>query len=79
MTAKADGSGVDADAVLLARFAEGDQSAARALTDQLLPGAMRQAWRLAPYDGSIRYNLGLTYQAMHMFVEAEERGEKVAE
>ena len=46
MTAKADGSGVDADAVLLARFAEGDQSAARALTEQLLPGAMRQAWRM---------------------------------
>ena len=46
MTAKADGSGVDADAELLARFAEGDQSAARALTEQLLPGAMRQAWRM---------------------------------
>ena len=46
MTAKADGSGVDADAALLARFATGDQSAARALTEQLLPGAMRQAWRM---------------------------------
>ena len=46
MTAMADGSGVDADAALLARFATGDQSAARALTEQLLPGAMRQAWRM---------------------------------
>ena len=46
MTATPDGSGVDADAELLARFAKGDQSAARALTEQLLPGAMRQAWRM---------------------------------
>lgn len=36
----------DGDAELLARFADGDQSAARTLTDQLLPGAMRQAWRM---------------------------------
>ena len=41
-----DGAGVDEDAVLLARFAAGDQSAARALTEQLLPGALRQAWRI---------------------------------
>ena len=46
MTARPGESGVDADAALLARFAEGDQSAARALTEQLLPGAMRQAWRM---------------------------------
>jgi RNA polymerase sigma-70 factor (ECF subfamily) len=36
----------DGDALLLARFAAGDQSAARALTDQFLPGALRQAWRI---------------------------------
>ena len=46
MTAKPDSGGMDGDAVLLARFAGGDQSAARALTDQLLPGALRQAWRM---------------------------------
>ncbi len=46
MTAKPDAGGKDADAVLLARFADGDQSAARDLTDQLLPGALRQAWRI---------------------------------
>ena len=46
MTAMPDGSGIDADAALLAQFADGDQSAARALTEQLLPGAMRQAWRM---------------------------------
>ena len=34
------------DAALLERFAAGDQSAARILTDRLLPGAMRQAWRM---------------------------------
>lgn len=39
-------AGRDEDAVLLARFASGDQSAARALTDRLLPGALRQAWRM---------------------------------
>jgi len=36
----------DDDAVLLARFAAGDQGAARVLTDQLLPGVLRQAWRI---------------------------------
>ncbi len=46
MTAKPDAGGMDSDAVLLARFAGGDQSAARHLTDQLLPGALRQAWRM---------------------------------
>lgn len=46
MTAMPDGSGVDDDAVLVARFAAGDQAAARALTHQLLPSALRQAWRM---------------------------------
>lgn len=46
MAAMPDGAGVDEDAVLLARFAAGDQGAARALTEQLLPGALRQAWRI---------------------------------
>jgi RNA polymerase sigma factor (sigma-70 family) len=46
MEAMPDGTGVDDDAVLLARFAAGDQGAARALTDLLLPGALRQAWRM---------------------------------
>ena len=46
MAAMPDGSGFDEDAVLLARFAEGDQGAARALTEQLLPGVLRQAWRM---------------------------------
>lgn len=41
-----DGGNVDTDALLLARLAGGDQAAARALTDQLLPGALRQAWRM---------------------------------
>jgi RNA polymerase sigma-70 factor (ECF subfamily) len=36
----------DNDALLLARFAVGDQGAARILTDRLLPGVMRQAWRI---------------------------------
>jgi RNA polymerase sigma-70 factor (ECF subfamily) len=36
----------DNDALLLARFAVGDQSAARILSDRLLPGVMRQAWRI---------------------------------
>lgn len=38
--------GVDEDAELLARFAGGDQRAARQLTDRLLPQALRQAWRV---------------------------------
>lgn len=41
-----DMSGADEDAMLLARFAAGDQGAARSLTDQLLPNVMRQAWRM---------------------------------
>ncbi|MEM9147515.1 MAG: RNA polymerase sigma factor [Pseudomonadota bacterium] len=36
----------DQDAALLVRFAAGDQSAARALTQRLLPGVLRQAWRM---------------------------------
>ncbi|MHA1530178.1 MAG: sigma-70 family RNA polymerase sigma factor [Alphaproteobacteria bacterium] len=32
--------------MLLARFAAGDQGAARILTDQLLPRVLRQAWRI---------------------------------
>ncbi len=46
MAAMPDGTSVDEDAMLLARFAAGDQGAARALTEQLLPGALRQAWRI---------------------------------
>lgn len=34
------------DEILLAAFAEGDQSAARELTRRLLPGVLRQAWRV---------------------------------
>ena len=41
-----DRDGQDEDAVLLARFAAGDQAAARVLTDRLLPGVVRQAWRV---------------------------------
>ncbi|MEM7508768.1 MAG: RNA polymerase sigma factor [Pseudomonadota bacterium] len=36
----------DPDAALLTRFASGDQAAARALTERLLPGIVRQAWRV---------------------------------
>lgn len=39
-------SEADAEAQLLARYAAGDQSAARALTERLLPLALRQAWRI---------------------------------
>lgn len=46
MERRQDEDGVDRDAELLAQFAGGDQSAARALTDALLPGALRQAWRM---------------------------------
>ena len=46
MTEMPDGGVMDEDAALLARFAAGDQSAARMLTEQLLPGALRQAWRM---------------------------------
>jgi RNA polymerase sigma-70 factor (ECF subfamily) len=41
-----DSVSADSDALLLARFATGDQGAARILTDRLLPGVMRQAWRI---------------------------------
>lgn len=41
-----DSAGLDEDAQLLARFTVGDQEAARILTEQLLPGALRQAWRM---------------------------------
>jgi len=46
MKAGPDGAARQEDALLLARFAAGEQSAARVLTDGLLPGAMRQAWRI---------------------------------
>lgn len=46
MAAMLDARNTDDDALLLARFAEGDHGAARALTEQFLPGAMRQAWRI---------------------------------
>ena len=46
MEAMPDGTGVDEDAILLARFAAGDQGAARSLTELLLPGVLRQAWRM---------------------------------
>ena len=36
----------DRDARLLARFAAGDQAAARELTESLLPNVLRQAWRM---------------------------------
>lgn len=36
----------DQDAALLAAFAEGDQSAARVLSDRLTPGVLRHAWRI---------------------------------
>ena len=39
-------TGGDEEAALLERFAGGDQAAARALTERLLPGVMRQAWRM---------------------------------
>ena len=41
-----DMSSADVDAFLLSRFAVGDQGAARELTDRLLPGVLRQAWRI---------------------------------
>lgn len=36
----------DGEAELLARYAAGDHSAARALTERLLPQSLRQAWRM---------------------------------
>jgi RNA polymerase sigma-70 factor (ECF subfamily) len=36
----------DVDALLLSRFAVGDQGAARELTGRLLPAVLRQAWRI---------------------------------
>lgn len=41
-----DTSSTDDDALLLARFAAGDQSAARQISDRLLPAVLRQAWRI---------------------------------
>jgi RNA polymerase sigma-70 factor (ECF subfamily) len=41
-----DPQSADEDALLLSRFALGDQGAARELTDRLLPGVLRQAWRI---------------------------------
>lgn len=41
-----DAEGSDEDAVLLVRFAGGDQAAARELTGRHLPVALRQAWRI---------------------------------
>ncbi|MEM7745492.1 MAG: RNA polymerase sigma factor [Pseudomonadota bacterium] len=46
MTAEAQVPVADRDAELLVRFADGDQGAARALTENLLPGVMRQAFRM---------------------------------
>ena len=46
MPAMLDTHSTDDDALLLARFAAGDQSAARILTNQLLPRVLRQAWRM---------------------------------
>jgi RNA polymerase sigma factor (sigma-70 family) len=39
-------AGVDEDALLLSKFALGDQGAARELTGRLMPGVLRQAWRI---------------------------------
>jgi len=41
-----DGNATDPEAEMLLRFASGDQSAARVLTETLLPGVFRQAWRI---------------------------------
>lgn len=41
-----DGTGLDPEAMLLAQFAAGDQAAARELSDLLLPGVLRHAWRV---------------------------------
>ena len=46
MATAPEGQVADEDAVLLARFAAGDQRAARLLTDSLLPVVLRQAWRV---------------------------------
>jgi RNA polymerase sigma-70 factor (ECF subfamily) len=46
MAAMPDTRSTDDDARLLARFATGDQGAARSLTEEFLPRAMRQAWRI---------------------------------
>jgi len=40
------GVGFDPDAMVLARFAAGDHTAARILMQRLLPGVLRQAWRV---------------------------------
>lgn len=41
-----DAHSTDEDALLLARFAGGDQAAARELTERHLPAVLRQAWRI---------------------------------
>lgn len=41
-----DAAAWDADAALLAAYAAGDPAAARSLSDQLLPGVLRHAWRV---------------------------------
>lgn len=46
MPATLEAQTTDEDALLLARFAGGDQAAARTLADRHLPGALRQAWRM---------------------------------
>ncbi len=46
MPAMLDAQSSQEDALLLARFAGGDQAAARVLADRHLPGALRQAWRI---------------------------------
>lgn len=46
MPAMLDAQSTDEDALLLARFATGDQAAARTLAARHLPGALRQAWRI---------------------------------
>ncbi|MEM6623584.1 MAG: RNA polymerase sigma factor [Pseudomonadota bacterium] len=51
MSATADADKTDRDAELLLQFAAGDQGAARDLTASLLPGALRQAWRMLGDQG----------------------------
>ncbi len=46
MSAMLDVRSADEDASLLARFAGGDQAAARTLTERCLPAVLRQAWRM---------------------------------
>ena len=66
-----DGTGTDSDAALLAQFAGGDQRAARQLTDSLLPGALRQAWRVlgdqteADATTDLADRAGLAHERVH--------------